>query len=56
MRQLPDRIFISNNRPSFHLWCKQNLVERPQVSKYDEADCRMMFQKKIRDSTREDKT
>ena len=27
-------MFKSNNRPSFHLWWKENLVKHQQVSKY----------------------
>ena len=30
---------ISNNRPSFHLWWKENLVKHRKVSKYYETDC-----------------
>ena len=33
-------MFISNNRPSFHLWGKENLVKHQKVSKYYENDCR----------------
>ena len=32
-------MFISNKRPSFHLWCKENLVKHRKVSKYYETDC-----------------
>ena len=32
-------MFKSNNRPSFHLWWKENLVKHQQVSKYSENDC-----------------
>ena len=41
MRQLVYAMFISNNRPSFHLWWKLNLVKHRQVSKHYETDCRM---------------
>ena len=27
-------MFISNNRPSFHLWWNENLVKHRKVSKY----------------------
>ena len=30
---------ISNNRPSFHMWGKENLVKDRKVSKYYETDC-----------------
>ena len=30
---------ISNNRPSFPLWWKENLVKHRKVSKYYETDC-----------------
>ena len=32
-------MFMSNNRPSFHLWWKENLVKHRKVSKYYETDC-----------------
>ena len=32
-------MFISNIRPSFHLWRKENLVKHQKVSKYYETDC-----------------
>ena len=32
-------MFISNNRPSFHLWRKKNLVKHQKVSEYCETDC-----------------
>ena len=32
-------MLISNNRPSFHLWGKKNLVKHQKVSKYYENDC-----------------
>ena len=32
-------MFMSNNRPSFHLWWKENLVKHWKVSKYYETDC-----------------
>ena len=33
-------MFISNNRTSFYLWVKENLVKHRKVSKYYEIDCR----------------
>ena len=39
MRQLGNTVFISNNRASFHLWWKENLVKHQKVSKYYENDC-----------------
>ena len=39
MRKLVCTLFTSNNRISFHLWLKENLVEHRKVSKYYEADC-----------------
>ena len=36
-------MFISNNRPSFHLWLKENLVKHPEVSKYYQADCNLVY-------------
>ena len=41
VRQLVYTMFISNNRPSFHLWWKENLVKHQKVSKYYETDCRL---------------
>ena len=38
---LVNTMFISNNRSSFHLWWKGNLVKHRQVSKYYETDCRL---------------
>ena len=32
-------MFIKNNRPSFHLWWKENLVKHRKVSKYYDTDC-----------------
>ena len=32
-------MFISNNRPWFYLWRKENLVKHQKVSKYYETDC-----------------
>ena len=32
-------MFISNNRPSFHLWWKENLVKHQNVSKYYKTGC-----------------
>ena len=43
MRQLVYTILISNNRPSFHLWWKENLVKLQQISKYYEKDCLHIF-------------
>ena len=43
MRQLVYTILISNNRPSFHLWWKENLGKLQQVSKYYEKDCLQIF-------------
>ena len=43
MRQHVYTTFISNNRPSFHLWCKENLVKHQKVSKYYENDCLQNF-------------
>ena len=43
MRQLVYTILISNNRPSFHLWWKENLGKLQQVSKYYERDCLQIF-------------
>ena len=39
-------MFISNNRTSFHLWWKENLVEHPKVSKDYETDFRFCYQSK----------
>ena len=36
-------MFISNNRPSFHLWRKENLVKHQKVSKVYENDCLQNF-------------
>ena len=41
MKQLAYTMFISNNRASFHLWSKENLVKHQRVSKYYENDCRL---------------
>ena len=43
MRQLVYTIIISNNRPWFHLWWKENLGKLQQVSKYYEKDCLQIF-------------
>ena len=43
MRQLVYTMLISNNRPSFHLWWKENLGILQQVSKYYEKDCLQIF-------------
>ena len=39
MRQLLYTMFISNNRTSFHLWRKENLIKNQKVSKCYENDC-----------------
>ena len=39
VRQLVYTMFISNNRASFHLWWKKNLVIHQKVLKYYENDC-----------------
>ena len=36
-------MFISNNRASFHLWRKENLVKQQKVSKYYANDCGWAF-------------
>ena len=33
-------MFINNNRASFHLWRKENLVKHQKVSKYENG-CRL---------------
>ena len=33
-------MFISNSRPSFHLWGIENLVKNRKVPKYYKTDCR----------------
>ena len=43
MSQLAYTILISNNRPSLHLWWKENLGKLQQVSKYYENDCLQIF-------------
>ena len=43
VRQLVCTMFISNNRLSFHLWRKENLVKHRKVSKYYETDCLQNF-------------
>ena len=43
MRQLIYTMFISNNRTSFHLLGKENLVKHQRVSKYYENDCLQKF-------------
>ena len=40
VRQLVYTMFIGNNRASFHLWWKENLVKHQKVLKYYENDCR----------------
>ena len=39
MKQPVYTMFITNNRTSFYLWWKENLVEHQKVSKYYENDC-----------------
>ena len=41
MRQLVYTMYISNNRPRFHLWWNENLIKHQKVSKYYESDCRL---------------
>ena len=41
VRQLVYTMFISNNRTSFHLWWKENLVKHGKVSKNYETDWRL---------------
>ena len=43
MRQLVYTVLISNNRVSFDLWGKENLVKLQKVSKYYENDCSLQF-------------
>ena len=43
MRQLVCTMFVSNNRASFPLQWKENLVNHEKVSKYYENDCRILF-------------
>ena len=43
MRQLIYTMFISDNRKSFHLWWKENLVKHQKVSKYYKNDCRLKW-------------
>ena len=45
MRQLVYTMFISNNRASFHLWCKENLVKHQKVSKYYKNGCSNVYMK-----------
>ena len=40
MGELVYTMFINNNRTSFHLWWKRNLVKDQKVSKYYENNCR----------------
>ena len=42
MRQLVYTMFTSNNRASFRLWWKKNLVKHQKVSEYYENDCRFL--------------
>ena len=46
MRQLVHTMFISNNRPSFHLLWKDNLVKHWKVSKYYATYCSCKGQRK----------
>ena len=39
VRQLVYTIFVSNNRTSFHLWRKENLIKHQKASKYYETTC-----------------
>ena len=34
---------ITNNPGSFHLWCKENLLNHQNVSKYYEHGCRSLI-------------
>ena len=43
MRQLLYGKFIRNNRASFHLWERENLVKQQKVLKYYENDCPQGF-------------
>ena len=43
MRQPVYVMLISNNRASFHLWQKENLLKHQRVSKYYESDCLQNF-------------
>ena len=43
VRQLVYTMFQSNNRTSFHLWPKNNLIKQQNVSKYYENDCLQNF-------------
>ena len=42
MRQFIYTMFISNNRASFNLWWKENLLKHQKISKYYESGCRNM--------------
>ena len=42
MRQLVYVMFITNNRASFHLWGKENLVKHQKVSKCYENRCMLL--------------
>ena len=35
--------FMTNNHTSFHLWCKENLLNHQKVSKNYENDCLQIF-------------
>ena len=37
-------MFVANNRASFHLWWKKNLVKHQNVSKYYENDCSILIE------------
>ena len=43
MRQLVYTMFITNNRDSFHLCWKENLVNDQKASKYYENNCLQNF-------------
>ena len=45
MWQLVYTIFISNNRPLFQLWRKENLVKHQKVSNYYEKACCLWYPK-----------
>ena len=36
-------MFMSNNRPSFHFWWKENLLKHRKVSIFDDIDCLQNF-------------
>ena len=41
MRPFLYTMFLSNNRASFHLWWKENLLKHQKVSEYCESGCRL---------------